>query len=277
VRHAGLPAAAAILVATLAATLVPALAGADWLVLEDGSRVETRGAWEVKGRQIVFHLTDGTLSSLKSDQVDLEASREATRAAEEAANRRPEPAPEPPPAADETPRRKWTNADIPRGSPPSAPGLATVNDDDDGDDGTASAGGEQDGGEQDGGEQDGGGATAGDAAAGQPGDVSVAAWDRRETPEGDGLEIYGTLRNDREGTVASGAGVTVSLYDRSGGLVAEVAAEVTPSTIPDGGSAEFVAAFPSVFDFGAVRFQATSVPIDVGAGEPGRSTGPSDV
>jgi len=250
---ASLAAPLALAAVALACALLPSRAGADWLVLHDGSRVETRGAWEVKGRQVVFRLTDGTLSSLKSDQVDLEASREATRAAEEAASRPAAPPAPREPAAAETPRRKWTNADIPRGTPPPPPGEEPAGDGAEA--ATESAAGEE-------------------AADGETGDVTISAWDRRERPAGDGLEIYGTVRNERAGTVASGVRVKVVLFDRSGGQVAETTAQVTPSTIPDGGRGEFVASFPSVFDFGAVRFQATSVPIDVAQGEQAESPPP---
>ena len=54
--------------------------GADWLVLRDGSKVEVRSGWRVDGKRIVFELVDGTLSSLKLAQVDLDASAKATAA-----------------------------------------------------------------------------------------------------------------------------------------------------------------------------------------------------
>ena len=57
---------------------------ADWLVLADGTRIETAGPWEARGRLVVFTTATGTLSSLRLDEVDLEASHEATRAALEA-------------------------------------------------------------------------------------------------------------------------------------------------------------------------------------------------
>lgn len=71
------------------ATLFAALAftaPADVLVMQDGSRVETKGAWEVKGRQVLFTLPNGTLSAVRLSEVDLDASQAAT----EAANRPPE-------------------------------------------------------------------------------------------------------------------------------------------------------------------------------------------
>lgn len=92
---AGRLARAAVLL-TLAALTTKGVA-ADWLVTRGGTRVETRGAWQVKGKLVVFHTADGTLSSLRLAEVDLEASGRATaeavrarRAAETAAARAPE-------------------------------------------------------------------------------------------------------------------------------------------------------------------------------------------
>ncbi|MCB1032359.1 MAG: hypothetical protein KDD47_00815, partial [Acidobacteria bacterium] len=68
-----------LLLATAAFVAIPA--GADWLVLKDGSRVETRGAWEVKGRLVVFTSADGSLASMRTNDVDLGASEQATEAA----------------------------------------------------------------------------------------------------------------------------------------------------------------------------------------------------
>jgi len=69
-------------------------AGAEVVVLKDGSRVETRGSFEVRGRQIVFTSAQGTLATLRLDEVDLEASRAASRPAPApAANTGPAAAP----------------------------------------------------------------------------------------------------------------------------------------------------------------------------------------
>jgi hypothetical protein len=85
--------AAALAAAALAAPIVPA--AADWLVTREGARVETRGAWQVKGKLVVFHTPAGDLSSLRLSEVDLEASRRATQELElarrEAAAARREP------------------------------------------------------------------------------------------------------------------------------------------------------------------------------------------
>jgi glutaredoxin len=95
---------------TLALIVASSLpAAADWLVTRDAHRIETRGPWKVKGRTVVYTDVKGTLSSLRLDEVDLEASK--------VANEEPEP---PPPAAPEPEPEKQapvlvlTNKDIPR-------------------------------------------------------------------------------------------------------------------------------------------------------------------
>lgn len=70
------------------AALLAGAAGADVLVLRDGSRIETRGKWEQKGRQLVFKTATGTLSAIRASEVDLAASEQAT--AEAAAPKAPE-------------------------------------------------------------------------------------------------------------------------------------------------------------------------------------------
>ena len=53
-------------------------AAADVLVLRDGSRIETEGKWETKGRQLVFKTASGTLATVRASEVDLAASQQAT-------------------------------------------------------------------------------------------------------------------------------------------------------------------------------------------------------
>jgi hypothetical protein len=59
-------------------------AAADWLVTQLGDRIETRGAWRVEKKSVIFTLPNGTLSSLRVSDVDLAASEKATAAASEA-------------------------------------------------------------------------------------------------------------------------------------------------------------------------------------------------
>jgi hypothetical protein len=90
--------ATCVLLAALLALAAPAQG--DWLVTRDGNQVETRGAWQVKGKLVVFHTAKGELSSLRLADVDLEASRRETaraalarQAAEEARRQPPEKKP----------------------------------------------------------------------------------------------------------------------------------------------------------------------------------------
>jgi hypothetical protein len=77
------PAAAALYL--LAGSLcMGAAARADWLLTRDGSKVETRGPWKLEPKRVVFTTMDGTLSSLRLSEVDLDASRQATLAAQQA-------------------------------------------------------------------------------------------------------------------------------------------------------------------------------------------------
>ncbi|MCP3957354.1 MAG: glutaredoxin family protein [bacterium] len=84
-------------------------AGADWLVTREDVAIETDGPWKVKGRVVIYTDTRSTLSSLRLDEIDLEASEAAT------ANRAaPADAVVQPPAVDEPrePVMVLTNADI---------------------------------------------------------------------------------------------------------------------------------------------------------------------
>lgn len=49
-------------------------AAADWIVFLAGGVQETRGAWEVRGRQVRFTAPSGTLQSVRAEEVDLAAS-----------------------------------------------------------------------------------------------------------------------------------------------------------------------------------------------------------
>ena len=70
------PIIALALILTLA---LPAVTAADWLVTRDGERIETVGPWRAEGDRVVFTLPGGTLASLPSSEVDIEASDAATR------------------------------------------------------------------------------------------------------------------------------------------------------------------------------------------------------
>ena len=100
----------------LALGLLSAFAGsasADWLVLKDGSRLETKGGWQNRGRLIVFERSTGGLASMRADEIDFEKSQEAT-----AASLRPAPpAPTAAPAALRAPVLVLTDDNVPKAIP----------------------------------------------------------------------------------------------------------------------------------------------------------------
>ncbi len=57
------------------------VASADVLVTQDGERIETQGAWKVKGRQVIYTDARGVLSAMRLADTDLEASEQATKQA----------------------------------------------------------------------------------------------------------------------------------------------------------------------------------------------------
>lgn len=96
--------------AALLLTLPVAVSHADRLVTRDGQLIETQGPWEVKGRMVIFTSTRGTLSSIRLDEVNLDASHAATAQTQQ------------PAAATDTPRASTTpsvlsltNEDVARG------------------------------------------------------------------------------------------------------------------------------------------------------------------
>ena len=198
--------------------IVAAPAGADWLVMTDGTQVETDGPWTERGKLVVFTDTSGTLVSLRLSEVDLDASRQATADAIAAANR-PAPPPPPPPKS----VFSITDADVGHIDP----------DDEEGE-----------------GEGEGSGETQ-EAEATSP-TVVVIAWEGDDTGE-DGLQIRGTLENQGQ-DVAVALRVSVTVYDNEGIALATTAAQLASTGLVSGESTELVANFPDVFDFAAVNF-----------------------
>jgi glutaredoxin len=112
------------LVAVGAAMLASA-AAADWLVTADGETIETKGPWKVKGRVVVFTDAKGALSSLRLDDLDLEASETVTADGGPQAAK-PEPAAAEPEQPEREPVLVLTNADIPRGTEDRPAGQLTL-------------------------------------------------------------------------------------------------------------------------------------------------------
>jgi len=227
----------------LLAGVVAGPARADWLVLKDGSRLETRGAWTVKGDLVVFTQKNGSLASLRASEVDLEPSRAAT-----AESKAPAPAAKPP-----APRRAvitLTEKDI----PPVFAGAEAS-----GPTGDAKAKG-----------------TSPDKKSPEEDALEVADWQRGNLPKGNGTEIVGTVRN-RGSAMVTGATISVSLYDEAGGILVTETAELGPSAIAPGKTAAFHVEFPGVLNFTEARFALasrgyrTAQPVP----QPGDATAPS--
>ncbi len=88
-------------------------AQADWIVLGNGERIETQGAWRVEGKVVKFTHLNGTLAMLRTSEVDLEASRLANQ---------PPPPPLPPSAEPaKKPVLVLTDADVSHREPEIAP------------------------------------------------------------------------------------------------------------------------------------------------------------
>ncbi|HEV8238667.1 MAG TPA: FxLYD domain-containing protein [Thermoanaerobaculia bacterium] len=214
-------------VALLAATpFLAAPARADWLVLGDGSRVETRGAWEERGATVVFHLPNGTLGSVRARDVD----REATAAANA-----------PPPAQ-------------PTAAPSSSPKpVLVLTDADVGHVDAAQFAAEQ------------AAAAAAKAPAAQPTTppsrgaakpperLEVTTW-RRDAASATTVTLVGEVRNISS-AVTAGVRVTALLYDEKGELIATSDAILGADVLQPGQSTNFRASFPGVANYSTAKFE----------------------
>lgn len=210
-------------VSTAVLLVLTSSAAADWLVMQDGSRLETQGAWETKGRLLVFTSAAGKLASVRVSEVNLDASAEATREAREAAEAEKSQEPV------EAPRRNspvlvLTDADV-----------AHVDDD-----GPAAPEGEE--------EPDSTTATS---------PLTVVNWEQQEATDGQGVIVRGTLRND--GTrVATRIEVIVQVLNSEGEIVGTQTAQLTSSNLGATEILNFRAQFPDLNGFDTARFDITS-------------------
>ncbi len=218
-------------------------AAAEWLVLEDGTRVETAGAWEVKGKVVVFTLAKGPLSSLRLSEVDLDATEDLNRRLREqaVAPRQEEPAR----------RRKstliLTDQDVGHVTPRSRGRDAT----DGGTDGAEGIGGAADGRAE---ALDSEEAAAADRTRTLAAGVEVTSWDRVDDDRVPGIVIEGELRNAGS-AVAIRLQLTVVLRDVDGALLGTADALLGATTLAQRRRTRFRSEFPGVFSYGAVEFQ----------------------
>ncbi len=210
---------AGLAVATVCLWTVAAPAWADWLVLQGGERLETRGPWQQRGKIVVFSRADGTLASLRVTEVDLEASRKAT---EESLH--PKPVVQVEDLPDEGPKKKRTvitDKDLPRRSvpPPATPAVAS------------------------------------DTTPAPASPVTVGSWRKQVMPGGEGTVILGALQNSSAST-ATNLTLQVTLTDDKGALLATAPGLFPTRMLAPKGSVEFRATFPGITEFAAIKFDA---------------------
>jgi hypothetical protein len=206
---------------------LPALpAAADWLVTQDGDRVETRGPWEIRGKLVVFTLPNGTLSSMRLTDVDLDAS-------EQLANSRQAPSAA---VAPEAERREATivitDSDVAHVGPEAA----------------SSATERQEVGTQ---------ARAQLAAAASGEGLTVAAWSQEYDDAIDGVVLTGSIEN-RSPNLHTEITLQVMLYNTDGSLAGRAAATVDNMLLREGQSSSFRAAFAGIVGFDRPEFRINS-------------------
>ncbi len=220
---------------TILALAAPAAFG-DVLVLEDGARLETRGPWEVRGAVVVFTDQRGTLTSIRSEEVDLEASRAAT-----------EGPPAEPPAEEEVPPRRpalvLTDQDVP--AAPRAPAAAAGSD-------AAEEGAEE--------------------ADGEPPGLVVEEWEKIDPEDLGGVVVRGTLANRGE-HVMSELRLGVRVFDHEGELLDEGEAFLTHSVLEGRGATSFRIPFEGVYDFARVEFDISGLEFMLGVADMRQETG----
>lgn len=223
-RHRLIPPGPVVVFLSLAAAWVVMPAAADWLVLRDGSRVETKGVWQVKGKQVVFTQKDGRLSALRLVDVDLDASAKATA---------------PPPAA---------AAPAP-GEPEKRKAVLVLTDKD--------VGHVNDAGEplqKEGEDKDKAEAKPAEAPAQPAGAVVVESWERTSMADNTGVEIFGSLKNTGTNT-ATDITVVAKVYDESGGLLGTADATLGAGILAPSRTTNFRASFAGILSFATARFE----------------------
>jgi hypothetical protein len=240
-----LPVAAAIYLCVIASGPAVSLR-ADWLVTRDGGRVETQGPWKVEAKRVVFTLKDGTLSSLRLTEVDLDASRQATTAAVEeaaAAAAKAGTVNEAPPAKKST--RAFTDKDFARAPAPAAPKDET---------------------------KEGGDAKPAPNSTAATGAVKVDSWKKNQNQETHAMEITGSVRNTGP-DLALAVSVNIRLFNPRGELFATQAASLDTRSLHPGQNTAFKAVFPDVIDFASAKIDVQSTPMMEKPPPPAPATG----
>ena len=210
-----------------AALLLPAAAPADWLVTQDGARIETRGPWKVKGKQVVFTLPNGTLSALRLSEVNLEASEALTAEATK------------PPESEQDTEEVASNK--------RRPSVAVFNNKNVGRAQPAAPEEEEVEAEDEEPEEDVEGSK-----------VEVVSWSERDSDSGDGLELVGTVRNNGN-QLAANISVKVMVVNEDGENLVDTTAFLRLKALAPGRSTTFRALLPGIYTlFNEPKFEVTA-------------------
>lgn len=223
---------------TVALFLWAQASSADWLVMKDGSRIETQGVWKVQGTLILFEIQGGTLASIRRRDVDLDASRQVTTGAESASETQSRP-------VTPAPKKKasfiLTDADVrhPKASSASSEREATGEDAD---------------------------------AILPSGDVTVTSWNTSDLPNGNGIRIVGSVRNS-SGKVAAGLSIAILAYDSTDELLFSAPAILGARALQPGQTTSLAGELVGVFSYARVDFDVNYFPLEKSAeAEPATST-----
>jgi len=239
-RALAMAAAAALIgAAAIAVMLGPAPLYADWIVTRQGERFEIKGTWQLKGKLAVFTLPNGSLSSMRADRIDVDASKQATAQAKKQAE------PQPPSAEQAKPKRRaviiltdkdFKKTPLPESAATATPDAAAVSD--------AKKGG------KDNPPPPGRGVASG---------VEVVGWDRVPATESkaNGVELTGTVRNVSQDNLTE-VNVVADLFDENGGLIGRFPAVVDNQLLPPTESSKFHLVATGVFAFASIRWETTS-------------------
>lgn len=241
-------------VALVVAAALPAAtpASADWLVMRDGSRVETKGPWEVRGAVVVFTLKNGTLGSVRAADADLDASQAATAEAAKP--------PAPAPAATPAPRKPavtLTDADVKhydgpfRQTPPTGEEAAAA----------APAAASTEAATRSPAPAPAGGAAAPAAPPAPPPPpperLKVTDWHQDLDASTQGATLVGQITNTSADFVQNVV-VTAKLFDEEGKLIADANALLGARALQAGQGTNFRVTFPGVFHYASAKFEIKS-------------------
>lgn len=201
------------------------------IITHRGERIEVQGGWEVQGERVIFTYPNGTLSSIRLSDVDLEASRAAHLHAP-----RSRSAPAPRPAR--PPVLVLKDGDVPsfassEDEEEAAETLAATSDD-----GTAAS-------------------RSAPPPRADKGPLEVISWRDVPNSEDTGLELFATLRNNHDKPVR-GIEVTVHLYDETGAPISSTPAQLARTALSPSSTVNFRASFPDVVRFESVKFDVMS-------------------